>query len=106
MILLFLTYKILCFITCPSMCLQFLLILILGLASSNSVAFFVRRLTNWSNTLLPVFLGHVAKGNRAGVEEVLGKYGTLLLEKGQIETYARDFMIIQLSSKEQLYKSL
>ncbi|MDE3400920.1 hypothetical protein [Coxiella burnetii] len=59
--------------------------------SSNSVAFFVHRLTNWSNTVLPVFLDHVAKGNQAGVEEMLEKYGALLLlEKGQIETYARD----------------
>ncbi|ABS78548.2 hypothetical protein CBUD_A0050 (plasmid) [Coxiella burnetii Dugway 5J108-111] len=59
--------------------------------SSNSVAFFVVRLANFSNTILPVFLDHVAKGNQVEVEKTLEQYGALLLwQEGQAETYAKD----------------
>ncbi|OYK80330.1 hypothetical protein CbuD7D7780_05735 [Coxiella burnetii] len=60
-------------------------------ASSNSVAFFVARLANFPNTILPLFLEHVAKGNQVEVGKTLEQYGALLLwQEGQAETYAKD----------------
>ncbi|WP_237699746.1 hypothetical protein [Coxiella burnetii] len=47
--------------------------------SSNNIAFFVHRLESLTNRILPLFLAHVAKGNQAAVEEMLEKYGALLL---------------------------